>query len=274
VPGSDDEVVDRPARDPDFSLAYGPEPDQLVDIRLPGTMDPAPLVVVVHGGFWKTEWDRAHAAAQSAGLADAGYVVATVEYRRVGGSGGGWPATFDDVAMLTDEVPALALAVLDQRVQPQRTVLVGHSAGGHLALWAASRHRLKPGSRWHRSTPLELCGVVSLGGVTDLVMADRLQLGGGAARALVGADAAAEPDRYAEASPAALLPIGTPVTLVHGTDDEDVPIELSRRYADQARAAGDPCQLVELAGVGHFELIDPLSPAWPVVCRAVDDLFA
>jgi acetyl esterase/lipase len=139
---------------PDLTLSYGPLPEHVVDVRLPApdaAAGPVPLVLVVHGGFWKAEWDRAHAAPQSAGLAAAGHVVATVEYRRVRMAGGGWPGTLDDVAQLADSVPALVAAALPGRVDPGRTVLVGHSAGGHLVTWAASRHRLPPSSPWHRA---------------------------------------------------------------------------------------------------------------------------
>ena len=124
---------------PDLTLSYGPLPEHLVDVRLPVAAGrPAPLVVVVHGGFWKAHWDREHATAQSAGLAAAGYLVATVEYRRVGMPGGGWPGTLDDMALLGDTVPGLVTAAVGERlVDPARTVLVGHSAGGHLVAWSA-----------------------------------------------------------------------------------------------------------------------------------------
>ncbi len=191
------------------TLSYGPLPEQVADLRLPAaTGRPAPLVVVVHGGFWKDEWDRAHAGPQSDGLAAAGYVVATVEYRRVGGAGG-WPATLDDVALLGDTLPGLVADAVGDRVDPSRTVLVGHSAGGHLAAWSAARHRLPPDSPWHRATALPV-GVVSLAGVLDLGLSERLGLGGHAARALLGGSPDEQPDRYAAADPAGLLPTGVP----------------------------------------------------------------
>jgi acetyl esterase/lipase len=253
---------------PHLTLRYGDLPDQVVDVRLPASEERRPLVVVVHGGFWKAEFDRAHAGPQSVGLADAGYVVATVDYRRVGQRGGGWPGTFDDLAALTDAVPSLLADARPDRVDISRTVLVGHSAGGHLAAWAAARHRLPPESAWHRDDPLDV-GVVSLGGVLDLEASERLGLGGHAARALLDGSPRRQPDRYALTNPAALVPTGGRLVAVHGADDEIVPITLSRRYVDLALAAGDPAELVEIAGCGHFELIDPLSAAWPAVLAAV-----
>ena len=206
----------------------------MADLRLPAaTGRPAPLVVVVHGGFWRDEWDRAHAGPQSDGLAAAGYVVATVEYRRVGGAGG-WPATLDDVALLGDTLPGLVADAVGDRVDPARTVLVGHSAGGHLAAWSAARHRLPADSPWHRATALPV-GVVALAGVLDLGLSERLGLGGHAARALLGGSPDEQPDRYAAADPARLLPTGVPTVLVHGTLDEDVPVDVSRSVPRRGR---------------------------------------
>jgi acetyl esterase/lipase len=259
--------------EPDLTLSYGPLPEHVVDVRLPAggaVLGPAALVVVVHGGFWKAEWDRAHVAPQSAGLVAAGHVVATVEYRRVRMAGGGWPGTLDDVALLTDAVPALVAAALPGRIDPAGTVLIGHSAGGHLVTWAASRHRLPTSSPWHRADPLPV-GVVALAGVLDLGLAAALRLGGGATQALLGGEPAAFPARYAVADPARLLPTGVPTVLVHGTQDEAVPLDVSRSYAAAAAAAGQQVTLHELAGADHMALIDPASPAWPAVLAAITE---
>jgi acetyl esterase/lipase len=257
--------------EPDRTLSYGPLPEHVVDVRLPAVgSGPAALAVVVHGGFWKAEWDRGHAGEQSAGLAAAGYVVATVEYRRVRMAGGGWPGTLDDVALLTETVPALVAAALPGRVDPARTVLIGHSAGGHLVTWAASRHRLPASSPWHRAEPLPV-GVVSLAGVLDLALAAALGLGGDATQALLGGGPEALPERYADADPARLLPTGVPTVLVHGTQDEEVPLEVSRSYTAAAAAADQQVTLHELSGADHMALIDPASPAWPAVLAAVTE---
>jgi acetyl esterase/lipase len=263
--------LSRPAVAPDVTVRYGDLPDQVADVRLPPDDGQRPLVLVVHGGFWKAEFDRAHAGPQSVALADAGYVVATVDYRRVGQPGGGWPGTFDDLAALTDAVPSLVEKALPDRVSTTRTVLIGHSAGGHLAAWAAARHRLPKESPWHRSDPLGV-GVVSLAGVLDLELSERLGLGSHAAGRLLGGSPRRQRDRYALANPAALLPTGGRLIAVHGARDDTVPVEMSRRYVEGALTVGDQAELVEIADCGHFELIDPLSAAWPVVLAAVERL--
>jgi acetyl esterase/lipase len=261
------------AAEPHLTLHYGDLPDQVADVRLPSGNERRPLVIVVHGGFWKAEFDRAHAGAQSVGLADAGYVVATVDYRRVGQPGGGWPGTFDDLAALTDAVPSLVAEALSDRVDTTaRTVLVGHSAGGHLAAWAAARHLLPLESPWRRADPLDV-GVVSLAGVLDLEHAEQLGLGGHATRRLLDGSPRHQRDRYALADPVTLVPTGRHLIAVHGATDDIVPIEISRRYVDLARAAGDDAELLEIAGCGHYELIEPLSAAWPTVLTAIARAF-
>ena len=263
------EVLSRPARPPDLTLAYGGLGEHVVDVRLPAGDAAAPVVIVVHGGFWGAEWDRAHAGPQSEGLADAGYVVATIEYRRVGMTGGGWPGTFDDVGLAVDSVPGLVAAATERVADPQAAVLVGHSAGGHLALWAASRHRLPSSSRWHRPSPAPVTGVVALAGMGDLTEAAHQGLGDDAAQALLEGTPSEVPNRYDEASPARRLPLGVRTALVHGRADAAVPVESCRTDARTAAVAGDPVAWHELPGVGHFELIDPLSTAWPTVLTAV-----
>lgn len=264
------EVLTRTAPPPLLTVAYGDLPDQVADVWMPDGdgVRSVPLVVVVHGGFWRAEYDRRHARPQCAALAAAGYAVAAVEYRRIG-AGGGWPATFDDVTLALDTVPALAAAAAPG-VDAGRVVHVGHSAGAHLAVWTASRHRLPAGSRWSSTERQPRPdGVVSLAGVLDLGAADALDLDGGAVRALLGGDPAARPDRYAVADPLRLAPAGVPVVLLHGTDDPQVPPEFSRRYAV---AAGPAATLTELPGIEHFGLIDPESAAWPAVLAAVAGL--
>lgn len=252
-------------------MRYGEHPDQQADIRLPdppgGPGQSRPLVIFIHGGFWSAEYDRAHVGPLAADLAAKGYPVATVEYRRIGQPGGGWPGTFSDIAAAAVAVPdLLAKEVAHRRGRRgagagvDRPVLAGHSAGGHLALWYAAL------------APDAVRGVLALAPVADLRLACHLRLGDDATRALLGGGPDEVPDRYAAADPAALLPSGVRTVIVHGVDDDLVPIEVSRQYARAAELAGDDTALVELAGVEHFAVIDPLSRAWPVVLDALGAL--
>jgi acetyl esterase/lipase len=268
---SSDDILTRAAPPPDLAIRYGSGPDQVADLRLPPGpatgQGPAPLVILLHGGFWRAAYDRAHTGPLAAALAAEGFAVCAPEYRRVGQPGGGWPGTFDDVAAAVDVLPGLAAEATGGRADADRPILAGHSAGGQLALWAASRHRLPSGVPW--SVPALSCrGVVALAAVSDLGSAHRLGLGRGAVAALLGGGPDDQRSRYALANPVGLLPTGIPVRLVHGGADETVPCEMSLSYASRAQEAGDDATCAALAGLGHFEPIDPLSAAWPAVAAA------
>jgi acetyl esterase/lipase len=231
------------------------------------------LTIFLHGGFWRAEYGRAHTGPLAEALSAAGFVVCAPEYRRTGQPGGGWPGMFDDVAAAVDRLPALIAEATDGLVSsdPGGVVLAGHSAGGHLALWAASRHNLPAGSRWH-ARESAWHGVVALAAVSDLAASYRKALGHQAAAAMMGGTPAeVGDDRYFEADPSRLVPASGPVWLVHGLADDSVPYLMSLDYARWARRAGvraaaATCLL--LPGTGHFELIDPLSEEWPQVVDA------
>jgi acetyl esterase/lipase len=242
------------------TIGYGDEDSNVADLHLPAGNGPFPLVVLVHGGFWRAAFDRTLMTPLAEDLVGRGWAAWNIEYRRVGQAGGGWPGTFDDVARAVD-----VLAELEGEGHPidlDRIVTVGHSAGGHLALWAAA------------SCALGTRGAVSQAGVVDLVAADRDGLGNGAAAELLGGHHDEVPDRYHLASPLVRLPLGVRQLLVHGTDDDRVPIGQSRVYAEAAASAGDTIELVELDGVGHFEVIDPTHAAWAAVTTRLDWLSA
>jgi acetyl esterase/lipase len=267
-----DDVLTRPAPLPDHEIRYGTGPENVADVRLPAvTSRPAPLVIFLHGGFWRAAYDRSHTGPMATALAAAGYAVCVPEFRRTGQAGGGWPGTFEDVAAAVDRSPALVRTAAGPGVvADEPALLAGHSAGGHLALWSAGRHLLGPDSGWHADTRAR--GVVVLAGVSGLADCYDQRLGNGAAADLMGGGPARFPQRYRVADPAGLLPLGCPVRLVHGSLDDVVPPAMSRGYAALGRAAGDDTAVAELPGASHLDVIDPLSPAWAQVLATFQGL--
>lgn len=244
-------------------LAYGSAPQQFGDLRLPAAAGPHPVVIVVHGGFWMTGHDLGLMSPLCEALRGQGLATWNVEYRRLGDPGGGWPGTFLDVAGAVDHLRLLAP---EHQLDLARVVTLGHSAGGQLALWAAGRRWIREGEL-QATSPFRIRGAVALAGMSDLEQAWRL--GYDVVTQLMGGSPDDVPGRYAAGSPAALLPLGVPQALVHGTADAVVPPEMSERYRALARQRGDDVALVS-PDVGHAELIDPASSAWPDVLSALD----
>lgn len=240
------DILDLAAPSADERIAYGPHPLHFGDLRLPSRGGPHPVLIFVHGGFWRARYTLDHAGHLCAAMALQGIATWNLEYRRAGDEGGGWPGTLEDVVEGVQFVRSIARS---HAIDLDRVVLAGHSAGGHLALWVAAQDKL----------PLKR--VISLGGVTDLRRAFDLHLGNGAAAEFLGGSPDEVPDRYASASPLELLPIRTPQLLIHGTRDDIVPVELSERFSE----ASKNCELLPLPGADHFDVIDPRSPYWPVV---------
>jgi acetyl esterase/lipase len=240
--------------------SYGDGPSQFGDLYLPDG-EPRGVVVVIHGGFWLAEYDLSLGAPLAASLAAEGWAAWNLEYARVGSpDGGGDPGTFDDVAAGIDH-----LATLD--LDTSTVVTLGHSAGGHLAAWAASRARSE---RWAGGADrVDVTHVISQAGVLDLLAAHEADLGGGAVERFLG-----RPPTSADAAldPAQQLPLDQPVWCVHGTADANVPISQSEQYVAAATAAGGEAELVTSEGGDHFVVIDPSSDAWVRTLAVLDTI--
>lgn len=255
APGPEDLRADPQEQQMPERLTHGDDPSQWADLRRPGGTSRG-VVVIIHGGFWKAEYDASLGEPLAADLTARGWTTLNVEYRRVG-NGGGFPHTFDDVHAAIE-----ALAGTD--VDTTTVVTLGHSAGGHLATWAAARGRF---GRW--PTTVAVTHVVSQAGVVDLTTAYDQDLGDCAVEALMGS--APDSRDYELADPMRHVPLDVPAWMVHAADDPVVPISQSRDYVAAAREAGAAAELVEVEG-GHFGVIEVGSPAWTDIVAVLDTL--
>lgn len=254
------DILTRAAAQPDHRLSYGSNEFQFGELRLPKGEGPHPVAIVIHGGCWLAEYGLSYMGHLSQALAEAGVATWSVEYRRIGNQGGGWPGTFEDVSRAADHLRKIAKT---HKLDLNRVIAVGHSAGGHLALWLAARKILPKDSPLYSPDPLPLRGVVSLAGVTDL------RRSGTACDAnvpnLMGGSAGDKAAIYNQASPIDLLPLGVPSAIVQGDGDRIIPLEMAKEYADAAKKKGDDAKLVVIEKAGHFEIVDPKSFAWEAV---------
>lgn len=264
------DLTSRPRPKPDATIAYGPDRMQKVDLWLPKGAGPFPVVLMVHGGCWTTSIaDRSLMDWLADDLRASGVAVWNIDYRGIDRAGGGYPGTFSDAAKATDQ---LAADAGKYHLDLHRLVAVGHSAGGHLALWLAGRPKLPAASPLHTAHPLPIRHVVSLGGLPDLeATAAAADNGCGTAvvAQLVGTPTPARRDVYADTSVTPLLPLGVDQALVNGEDDRIIPRRLATGYVDEARAAGDQVTLTLVPHSGHVELIAPDSAAWAAAKRQI-----
>jgi acetyl esterase/lipase len=250
------------------SHRYGPHASQRADLYLPSGPGPHPVMVLIHGGSWSKRYGKIVMRGLAGDLVRRGWAVWNIEYRRLE-AGGGWPTTFEDVAAAIDLLPQIE----DPRLDLERVTILGHSAGGHLALWAAGRPNLPAGApgAFDGPPPVQPRRVISMAGVADLGFAYRLWHGG-AVRALMGGSPEEVPERYAAGDPIRLLPLSIPALIVHGVLDETVSIKLSRSYVDATGAAGGEIELVEIQGPAgrHRMHIDPRGDAWAAVVHRLE----
>jgi acetyl esterase/lipase len=250
-------ILDLPAAPPGVRIAYGSDALQFGELYSPEGKGPHPVAIVVHGGYWRARYDLRHIGHFCVALAKEGIAAWSLEYRRIGNAGGGFPGTLDDVKAGAAHVAKIAEKYsLDMR----RVVATGHSAGGHLVLWLAQQ----------QAVPLK--GVVPLAPVADLRRAWELKLSDTVVADFLGGSPAQVPDRYRAASPIEMVPMRVRQRVIHGDRDDVVPVEISRGYVEAARKSGDDCTLTEPQGAGHFELIDPRSAAWGQVRDTIEKL--
>lgn len=255
-----DDLSSRPRPKPDATIAYGDDHMQKVDVWVPAGPGPHPVVLMVHGGCWQTSIaDRKLMDWIAGDLRADGIAVWNIDYRGVDRSGGGYPGTFMDTAIAADQLSEHAEHfALDVR----NVVALGHSAGGHLALWLAGRAKLPVTSPLRSAAPLAISHVISLGGLPDLE-ATANSPDNGCGTAVVGRlVGAGRDDPYADTSVPRLFPLGVPQTLINGRGDRIIPYRMATDYADEARRAGDRVDLVTVPATGHVELVAPGTGAW------------
>lgn len=251
----------------DRRVFYGSDPSQFGELYLPQTPGPHPVIVLVHGGCWLAEYGLNLMGPMAAALKEENLAVWNLEYRRLG-NGGGWTGTFEDVALGTDFLRTIAPQF---NLDLSRLITVGHSAGGHLALWLAGRSNLPSTSPLYKDDNLPVNGVVSLAGIPDLITGVEQNICLGACQQLVGGLPSEVPDRYKQASPRELLPLGVPQWHLSGIEDEIVPTSYIKEYVKVAKRY-DPVRLDVLPNAGHFELIYPNTSTWSKVRHAIREL--
>lgn len=250
-------ILEIPAAPPGLHIAYGSNEFQFGELYAPEGKGPHPVAIVIHGGYWRARYDLRHIGHFCTALAKSGVAAWSLEYRRLGNPGGGFPGTLDDVRAGAAHLEKIAK---ERSLDMRRVVATGHSAGGQLVLWLA------------KQKVLPLRGVVPLAPVADLRKAWELKLSGNVVADFLGGSPGEVPERYRAASPIEMVPLGVPQRLIHGDRDDVVPISISRGYVEAARKSEDDCTLTVPAGAGHFALIDPRAAAWGPVRDTIEKL--
>lgn len=251
-------------------IPYGDAPEQFGELRVPPGPGPFPVVVVVHGGWWREKFNLGYAGHLSAALTSDGFASWNIEYRRVGSPNGGYPNLLNDVTSALNKLTGIAD---EYALDLSRIVVTGHSAGGHIAAWLAAKQS-HPELDVFGPSPA-LIGAVPVAGAVDLLLCSEMGVAdsvGIPVHDFLGGTPLEQSERYALASPVELLPTGIPVICVHGDEDAAVPLVVSERYVERARLAGDKTSLVMLKGVEHFAPFDPTTEAGAAVREAVRDL--
>ena len=253
-----DDILKLPAAPADARPAYGSDPNQFGEIRIPQTKGPFPVVMNIHGGYWRAKYDLTHAGHLCAALTAKGLATWNVEYRRVGNQGGGWPGTFEDIRNAFRFISQLAKRY---NFDLSKILVMGHSAGGQLALCLAGHEP-------------SIKRALSLAGVVDLQQAWELHLSNNAVVEFLGGTPSEVPEHYREADPIRLsIDLTTIQWLIHGAIDDDVPASMSRNYTQQKKQRVEDVHYLEISTAAHFDLIDPRSNAWSKVENTIRQLF-
>lgn len=266
---STSEAMAQPQPPADARVSYAEPASCFGDLRLPDGDGPFPVVLLVHGGCWLADYDLGYISGLAAAITAEGYATWSIEYRRVGEEGGGWPGTFEDVAAAADHLRVLAES---HPLDLDHVVAAGHSAGGHLALWLGARQLLPADDPLRGAEPLELAGVVSLAGIPDLAAYNSPEGCGSVVPGLLGGEPSEHPDRLKRVSPIEMLPLALPRILIAGGQDTIVPVVHAMNYAEAG--GSDPISTVVVDSAGHFELTTPEGPAWQELRKALRGLAA
>jgi acetyl esterase/lipase len=262
-----------PAEAADYRLRYGEDASQFGELRIPARSELHPVVVLVHGGCWKAQYATLRdLAPMGDALKKDGIATWNIEYRRLGQTGGGWPGTYLDVGNAIDHLRQIAPKY---NLDLTRIVVLGHSAGGHLAMWSATRQRVSPNSPLYVPKPLPIRGIVNLAGTIDMtqnIMHMESECKDAVVTGMLGGSPETVPDRYKQVSANFMLPLGVPQVLIWGERDNFIPRPLAEQYVRAAKKAGDRTQLILVPSVGHFETASPISSAWPAVHKAIRSL--
>ncbi|MBS0288344.1 MAG: alpha/beta hydrolase [Proteobacteria bacterium] len=267
-------ILQIPYKEADYRIPYGEQPRQFGDLRLPNTKGPYPVVVIIHGGCWLSRMANVNFMSPlSEALTKKGYATWNIEYRAADSNGGGWPGTFQDVGNAVDFLRKLAPKY---NLDLTKVIILGHSAGGHLALWAAARHKLPKNSEVGSQDPLIVKGVISLAGPGDLrtyiPLGERVCKNNTIFKMLVGATPDLVNQRISQVSPFELLPTGVKQIVITGDNDKGVPPALGEQYVNSAKQKGDDATFMLGKDSAHYESVAPGSHMWPMVEIAVDNL--